>query len=81
MYKELKFNSVAWIVMVFLILLGYFVSENNSYKTATFIGLISIIKFLIISYQFMEVKNAHVVWKVLIVIFGLIFILSLWLSN
>ena len=34
---------------------------------------ISCVKFLIVAFQFMDVKNAHVAWKIMLVIYLVIF--------
>jgi hypothetical protein len=34
------------------------------------IVLLSLIKFLLVGFQFMEMKQAHIVWKVLLVAYG-----------
>ncbi|WP_347175001.1 cytochrome C oxidase subunit IV family protein [Polaribacter uvawellassae] len=46
------------------------VSENSS---AALIILISVLKFLAVSFYFMEMKNAHVFWKASIIIYLLLF--------
>ncbi|MDG1040538.1 MAG: cytochrome C oxidase subunit IV family protein [Polaribacter sp.] len=65
-----------WILLIALTLLVVFFSlffDGENYL-ATIILLISALKFLAISFYFMEMKKAHVFWKTTIIVFLLLFI-------
>lgn len=56
-------------LLIALTLLTAFFSKNYegaNYITTVILGL-SIIKFLLISFQFMELKKANVFWKILLI--------------
>lgn len=72
--KTLQLNFVTWLLLVVLILSSYFFAETH-FKYATIgIAILSLIKFFAVSFQFMETKNAHGIWKFLIAFIGFIFL-------
>ncbi len=46
---------------------------NNLKYVALFILGLSIVKFLLVAFQFMELKKAHIMWKASIIIYLSIF--------
>ena len=63
------------IALIFLTALSAFVSSNiieTSYVAAIII-ILSILKFIGVSFYFMELKKAHVLWKSSILFFVIIF--------
>lgn len=72
--KTTQINLITWILLVILILSSYFFSETH-FKYATLgIAILSLIKFFAVSFQFMETKNAHRIWQVLISFVGFTFL-------
>jgi hypothetical protein len=70
-----KGNLVLWFLLVLLTLITYYSSENyftGKILVAVLMGIV-IIKFLGIGFQFIELKDAHPVWKVLFTGFILLF--------
>lgn len=63
------------IILIILTALSALVSSLliNSTYTVAIIILLSILKFIGVSFYFMELKNAHIFWKVSIVAFLTIF--------
>ncbi|KIX20350.1 hypothetical protein SY27_14650 [Flavobacterium sp. 316] len=59
-----------YIVLIILTVLTAFLSNNNTSKIITIaILLISSIKFLVVTFQFMELKKANSAWKVSLSLF------------
>lgn len=59
-----------YIVLIILTVLIAFLSNNNTSKIITIaILLISSIKFLVVTFQFMELKEANSAWKVSLSLF------------
>jgi hypothetical protein len=75
-------NKIAIITLLGLTVLSAIVSKylhvNLNWLTFIILGL-SIFKFIIVAFQFMELKKAHVTWKVLIIGYLFIFITSITL--
>ncbi|WP_457610310.1 cytochrome C oxidase subunit IV family protein [Lutibacter sp.] len=64
-----------WILLVLLTILSALVSNNFShynYIIAIIIGF-SMVKFLGISFFFMELKKAHSFWKIAVIVYLLLF--------
>jgi len=64
-------ESVVWLLLIAFTLVGYFssgkqpsVSRENSYLILIAAG----IKFSLLSYFFMELEEAHLVWKVVMAV-------------
>jgi len=68
-------NVILWIVLVLLTLLTFYSSEDIFSGTKLVLVLMSIviIKFLGIGFQYVELKDAAPVWKVLFTGFILVF--------
>ena len=75
--KEAKLNLGLWITLVVLIVISSLFAENKSAFIIPTLVTISAIKFLGVGFQFMEVKHAHIFWKILLFIFTLVFSLSI----
>ena len=69
MKKEIKINTIVWVALVVLIILSSIFSESKLGFSAILIIAFSVLKFLSVSFQFMEVKNAHTVWKIVTILF------------
>ena len=72
-----KKNSYTYFALLALtVITAYF--ANNYYGIKSFAILILIlsgIKFLLVAFNFMELKKAHPFWKVLLIVFLVLFIL------
>ncbi len=72
MTKNISYTLVTLIVLT---ILSALISNFVDLKIATFFILIlSGIKFIFVSFQFMELKKAHPFWKTIILLFLLFFI-------
>ncbi|MCP4457658.1 MAG: hypothetical protein GY816_06480 [Cytophagales bacterium] len=71
-----KANQFTWIGLVTLTLLTFYFSESSySGRNLAIIAMgIATIKFLGIGFQFMEIKNANISWKILLS--GLIIVIA-----
>ena len=52
----------------------------NTAYIALPIMLLSSLKFLLVAFQFMEFRKAHVFWKILLVSYLFLFLLIFWVS-
>jgi len=69
-------NLYTLIVLIVLTIITAIISKtlgNVSYFAFAILGL-SAIKFILVSFQFMEMKKANFFWKVLIVIYLVVFV-------
>ena len=62
-----KSNLITIIVLIILSALVAIFSQNEALKS--FLLIVFVIKFLLVAFNFMEMKYAHTFWKVLIIIF------------
>lgn len=76
-----KSNILTWVGLVSFTLLTFYSSEalfTGKQLVLVLMGIV-VIKFLGIGFQFIELKRAHTVWKVLftgfILVFGLLVVL------
>ena len=74
-------NTLLWLCMLALAILVFWIAEgsdiNSGLVTLLILG-VALVKFLGIGFQFMELKNAHLTWKVLFSIFILTEIILIW---
>ncbi|HHJ49318.1 MAG TPA: hypothetical protein ENJ88_00245 [Phaeodactylibacter sp.] len=52
----------------------------NTAYIALPVMLLSSLKFLLVAFQFMELRQAHVFWKILLVSYLILFLLIFWVS-
>ena len=71
MKKEIKLNTIVWIALVILIVLSSIFSETEFKYSFLLIVAFAIVKFLSVCFQFIEVKNAHLIWKIVTILFVL----------
>lgn len=67
--------TIIWILLLILTITVVFFSTslvNESYSTEVII-FISALKFIAVSFYFMEMKKAHIFWKISIFIYLLFF--------
>ena len=60
-------NLITILILVILSILVAILSQNVVLKS--FLLIVFVIKFLLVEFNFMEMKYAHTFWKVLIIIF------------
>ena len=76
MTKEIRLNTIVWIVLIVLICLSMFFSENGFEGSYILISATAIVKFMSITFQFMETKNAHIVWKLVSIFFVSVYLIG-----
>jgi len=77
MRKEMKLNTIVWILLVVLICLSTMFAENGFESAYILIAGLSVVKFLSVISQFVEVKHAHVVWKLVSTLFVVVYFLGI----
>lgn len=81
--NSLRINTITWLLLVLLTIAGYFVSKVFSFDTrASAVALIllaTIIKFLSVGFQFLDLKEANMAWRVIFVVFILMFSMVIFL--
>lgn len=77
MRKEIKINTIVWILLVVLICLSTLFAENGIESAYMLIAGLSVVKFLSVIFQFVEVKHAHIVWKLVSILFVIVYFLGI----
>lgn len=77
MNKEIKLNTIVWMLLVVLICLSTMFAENGFKSAYILIAGLSVVKFLSVIFQFVEVKHAHVVWKLVSILFVVVYFLGI----
>jgi len=75
--NSLRINTITWIILLLLTIFGFFIAEGSSLSKSIILGLIlsaTVIKFLAVGFQFIDLKEAHIAWRVLFVVFILLFV-------
>jgi len=62
--------------MVTLILASFFLAESTISNVFFIIISLTTIKFFTVAFQFVEVKHAHIVWKLVSILFVLSYIIG-----
>lgn len=59
-----RINFIVWLILIILIVLGSYMADSSTgaFATSIIIGA-TVIKFLLVGFNFMETRKAHVVWK------------------
>lgn len=68
-----KSLTLTWIALVSLTFISASFAQWEGRYTVVIILALSALKFIGIAFQFMEIKNAHRFWKIIILAFVLIF--------
>ncbi|WP_341216532.1 cytochrome C oxidase subunit IV family protein [uncultured Wocania sp.] len=68
-----KTATITWIILIVLTITSALVSKLESKYVVLIILILSTLKFFGIAFQFMEIKKAHLFWKIIIVGFILFF--------
>ncbi len=76
MNNDIKLNTVSWILMITLILASFYLAESNINHLFFVVITLTIIKFFMVTFQFIEVKHAHIIWKLLSILFVLSYIIG-----
>jgi len=61
------------IALIFLTVLSAFISTLDTNYVTVAIMVLAVLKFIGVSFYFMEIRKAHAFWKVIIVLFLLFF--------
>jgi len=80
--KAEKINTISWFLLVLLTLSGYLVSEQS-----VSIGLLPLllilgataIKYFTVGFQFLDLKHAHVAWKIIFIALVSLFLLLIFI--
>ena len=67
--------TITWIVLIVLTISSALVSKLENKYVVFIILILAALKFFGIAFQFMEIKNAHVFWKTVII--GFIFLFGI----
>lgn len=70
-------NKIVWVLLILFTLLTVFVSGKR--YAIILILLIADIKLFIVAFQFMELKKAHVFWKIFLSLLIVLVTLTLFL--
>ena len=73
-----KTNTILWLVLISLITLSYFFAESGLTNAVLLISVASIIKFIAVSFQFMEAKKANKFWKILLSFFAIFYFVAVY---
>jgi uncharacterized membrane protein YobD (UPF0266 family) len=77
MKKEIKLNTIIWVLLVVLICVSTAFAENGFTNAFLIITSLSVVKFLSVMFQFVEVKHAHIVWKLVSILFVLVYFIGI----
>ena len=74
----MKINTtITWVILLLLTVASALISKMESSYIVLLILMFSVFKFFGIAFEFMELKKAHVFWKVMVVSFLFIFATSI----
>ena len=76
MLKEIKINTVILTILLVLIIAIYLLAENKAHTSFTIIASLTAVKFIAVSFQFMETKKANFFWKILVSLFVIAFLIG-----
>jgi hypothetical protein len=65
--------TVTWVVLLILSIVSGISSTDGGYYISVLILVMAAIKFLLVSFNFMELFKAHVFWKITIISYLLVF--------
>ena len=71
-----KKNTILWVILMLLMLFNFWLAEISPVAgkwTLTVILVVTLIKFLGVAFRFMDLKDANNGWKIIFVIFILLF--------
>ena len=76
MKKVFVMNGVTWFLLIAIIILSVLLSKIFEIQMPYLILLFAGMKFVLVAFQFMEVKRASSVWKSLIFLFVSIYLVG-----
>ena len=79
MKKEIKLNTITWGLLVVLICVNTLFSKNGFNNAFLVITGLSVVKFLSVIFQFVEVKNAHIVWQLVSILFVVTYFIGIYI--
>ncbi|MCB1199589.1 MAG: cytochrome C oxidase subunit IV family protein [Leptospiraceae bacterium] len=71
--NEFRTNLIVWLLAIALVFTGYALLESKTENLLSAILVISVVKFILIAFYFMEVRHAHIFWKALGLCFAVVF--------
>jgi len=77
MKKEIKLNTIIWVLLIVLICASTLFAENGVENVYLLIVGLSSVKFLSVVFQFVDAKHAHVVWKMVSIFFVLVYFVGI----
>lgn len=81
MLKEIKINTLILTVLLALIIVIFLLAENKASSSFSIIASLTAVKFMTVSFQFMETKKANLFWKILICLFVVAFLIGVFVLN
>ncbi|WP_394370570.1 cytochrome C oxidase subunit IV family protein [Snuella sedimenti] len=74
-----KTVTTTWIILIILTISSALIFKLDGSYVTTVILILSALKFLGISFQFMDMNKAHIAWKTIIISFITVFVMGLLL--
>ncbi|GAA3564292.1 cytochrome C oxidase subunit IV family protein [Snuella lapsa] len=71
-----KIATTTWIILIILTISSALIFKLDGSYVTIIILILSALKFLGISFQFMEMKKAHMAWKTIIISFIIVFVMG-----
>lgn len=81
MLKEIKTNTIILTILLALIIAIYLLAENKSSSSFSIIASLTAVKFIAVSFQFMETKKANLFWKILVSLFVVAFLIGIFVLS
>ena len=69
-----KQNMITWVLLMILTVIAGLVSCANSVYVIPLILLLAVLKFMGVTFNFMELKKANLFWKLIVVGFLMLFV-------
>lgn len=72
-----KKNTILWVILMLLMLFNFWLAEISPITgkwTLLVILTVTLIKFLGVAFRFMDLKDANRGWKILFIVFILLFV-------
>ena len=76
-----KQNIITWTLLLVLTVIAGLVSGTSLTYVIPLILLLAVLKFIGVAFNFMEMKKAHVFWKIILVSYLLIFCIIILAIN
>lgn len=72
-----KYTILAYVILILMTISTAILSQEKEYIKNLSIGIlaISIVKFFIVAFEFMEIRKAHALWKAIVIFTGLLFLI------